>query len=222
MIARFACRSLRQSVQGGAAIEYALIASVIALGIIGSLITTKGSVNGVFGKIAGQVGSAMTTGQPSAMATYWANKGLVNTQKTLVTNQYGSSYDYVFTFADGSRVTASTQQSQPSNYWGIQFSASDAAMNQSRYEYYDHSGNLNYFQISNRYAGSTTNSDITQMYTGDYQPITGDPPQGTTVIRNTFNTSGSVTGTYSTAVPAFYSAAAQAKDESVYFASLMQ
>lgn len=100
-------RLLARSEAGATAIEYGLIAGLVALGLIGSLVTTRGSINAIFGTASSQMGSASAAGSASAPASlsaaaaqraaYWAAKGLVS--KTT------SGKDTVYTYVDGSTVT---------------------------------------------------------------------------------------------------------------------
>ena len=52
------CHSLHCDQRGATAIEYAIIAGLIGLGLVGSLVTTRGSLSAVFGTASTQMGSA--------------------------------------------------------------------------------------------------------------------------------------------------------------------
>lgn len=115
---------VRHDQRGATAIEYALIAGLIGLGIIGSLVTTKTSLNGIFGSLSGQMASASPQpggSQPSAGSTapatpaaptlnfnvsnsrssYWAQK-TVASGPTLTQRTSGDFWTTIFT--DGSKV----------------------------------------------------------------------------------------------------------------------
>ena len=63
MIRRF--RRLRRDEQGANAIEYAIIAALIGIGLIGSLVGTRTSLSSIFGVAGSQMASA---GSDSASA----------------------------------------------------------------------------------------------------------------------------------------------------------
>lgn len=107
--------AIRSDQEGATAVEYGLIVGLIALGIIGSLITTKGSLNAVFGSVSSQMGSStsgstaagnpvtsqrvITAASTSARAPYWNAKTLLQKQ---VTNPTATSQLTTFTYTDGS------------------------------------------------------------------------------------------------------------------------
>jgi Flp pilus assembly pilin Flp len=86
-------------------VEYGLIAGLIALGILGSLVGTRGSLNAVFGLTSSSLGQSTMTHpkQPdSANASYWASKTLVSTSSSNVSATGGS---YTYTYSDGTVVS---------------------------------------------------------------------------------------------------------------------
>lgn len=101
--------------RGATAVEYGLIAGLLALGITGSLVTTKTSFNGVFSAIAGGVGSSagapavtvtpLKTVATSTRSSYWSSKTLA-ASPTSTTN--GAVTTKVFTFTDGTKATLKT------------------------------------------------------------------------------------------------------------------
>lgn len=109
--------AIRSDDRGATAIEYGLIAGLVALGIVGSLVTTKGSLNYIFGSASSQIGAAngggvasppaqpgvtqqraIVAGNTSARAPYWNAKTLAS--KT-VTNPTSTSQLTTFTYTDG-------------------------------------------------------------------------------------------------------------------------
>ena len=95
---------LSRAERGATAIEYAIIAGLIGLGLVGSLVTTRGSLSGIFGTAGTQMNTATATKPPvpaSPSAGSWTAKGLVSA----VTN-YSSTTGagYTFTFGDGTVV----------------------------------------------------------------------------------------------------------------------
>jgi Flp pilus assembly pilin Flp len=97
--------ALGRSESGATAVEYAVIAALIGMGIVGSLTTTKGSLSAILNVASQNMASATaTTAAPKSLsqaatqrAAYWAAKGLIS--KT------NSGKDTVYTYGDGSTVT---------------------------------------------------------------------------------------------------------------------
>jgi pilus assembly protein Flp/PilA len=111
--------------RGATAIEYGLIAGLVAIGIVGSLVNTRGSLSSVFGQLASQIASA-TTASPAAppatttpaiklatstipQSATWTNRTLVDGSPTDITN--GKRY----TFTDGSYVKSAYDPSTKRN-----------------------------------------------------------------------------------------------------------
>jgi Flp pilus assembly pilin Flp len=82
---------------GATAIEYGLIAGLIALGILGSLIGERGSLNAAFSQVATSVNpQANQTLPSSAIASKWSTKTL----SSITTSGRVTTYN----FNDGSKV----------------------------------------------------------------------------------------------------------------------
>lgn len=98
---------LRQD-RGATAIEYAIIAALIGIGLVGSLLGTKGSLNQVLGAASQGVNQspAATTIDRSA---YWQSKTLTKAPVTVSGNGYAQTS---FSYTDGSQVMILK------NYWG--------------------------------------------------------------------------------------------------------
>ncbi len=98
-------RKLRNHQSGATAIEYGLIAGLIALGIVGSLVGTKGSLNGIFNATSSGMAQA-TASHPkppaSTHASYWAAKTLVSMVPSNVSSTGGT---YKYTYSDNTIVT---------------------------------------------------------------------------------------------------------------------
>ncbi len=102
---------LRRDQRGATAIEYGLIAGLIALGIVGALVDTRGSLNGAFNGVAGGLGSGAGAAAPavtplkavasSSRSSYWAKKTLASAPTT-VTN--GAVVTKTFSFTDGTKA----------------------------------------------------------------------------------------------------------------------
>ncbi len=97
---------------GATAIEYGLIAGLIALGIVGSLVGTRGSLNSVYGAASSGLGQSTTPDTPglnfnpaNSRTSYWAGK-TVKSGPTYSSN--ANSEFWLTTFTDGS--TASIQK----------------------------------------------------------------------------------------------------------------
>lgn len=100
---------------GATAIEYAIIAGLIGLGLVASLVTTRGSLSAIFGVASSQMGSssggaasanavisqrAIVDPSTSARAPYWNAKTLTS---KVVTNPTSNSQLTTFTYADGAK-----------------------------------------------------------------------------------------------------------------------
>lgn len=99
-------RDLHRDERGANAIEYAIIAALIGVGLIGSLVTTRGSLSSIFGVASSQMASSDAgTSAPrtstSPRASYWQGKTLSGSP---VTKTSGSQQQTVYTYADGTQV----------------------------------------------------------------------------------------------------------------------
>ena len=99
-------RSVRGSDRGATAIEYAIIAGLIGLGLVGSLVTTRGSLSGIFGTASGQMASGTSSALHPPVAAS-PNAGAWNAKT--VTSQTSSGVSatggtYSFTYSDGGTV----------------------------------------------------------------------------------------------------------------------
>lgn len=97
---------LKADTAAATAIEYAIIAGLIGLGLVGSLVTTRGSLSGIFGKASGQMASGTSSAlhppvAASPNAGTWAAK-TVTAQSSANVSAAGGSYS--FTYSDGGTV----------------------------------------------------------------------------------------------------------------------
>lgn len=109
--------NLKRSSSGATAIEYAVIAGIVGLGLVGSLVTTRGSLSAVFGTASSSMASATATSDSStptsptsptspgstefARAAYWNAKTLSG--PPVKTTQWGRDR-VIYNFTDGTRV----------------------------------------------------------------------------------------------------------------------
>lgn len=98
-------KRIRDERSGATAVEYGLVAGLIALGLVGSLVTTKGSLNAIFGTASSQLGSGVGSvgapGSTSSVAAYWQSKTLAGPPTH---GSSGTSTWTIFTYTDGTTV----------------------------------------------------------------------------------------------------------------------
>lgn len=144
-------RRLRRDERGANAIEYGLIAGLIGIGIIGSLVTTRTSLNSIFGVASGQMGSANAGASSGpdlgARAPYWQAKSLVST----VNGSNGNGPTTTYTYSDGSwsQVTKYT-----SGMYNQMVESWDPTTARHTYYQVDASGVMNGYQIENHAVGA--------------------------------------------------------------------
>ena len=97
---------LKADTAAATAIEYAIIAGLIGLGLVGSLVTTRGSLSSVFGTASGQMASGTSSAlhppvAASPNAGTW-NAKTVTAQSSSNVSAAGGSYS--FTYSDGGTV----------------------------------------------------------------------------------------------------------------------
>ena len=115
----FTRTGLVRSDRGATAIEYAIIAGLIGLGLVGSLVTTRGSLSAIFGTAGSQMASGVATtssgglavtpapqravaaASTSSRAPLWNAKTL--TGKAVTYGADGMSKTTTFTYADGAK-----------------------------------------------------------------------------------------------------------------------
>lgn len=110
-------RSIRDHDRGATAIEYAIIAALIGIGLIASLVSTRGSLSSIFGVASSQMASsdagaaagnpvtsqrAVAAASTSPRAPYWNAKTLAS---RTVTQPDATSQLTTFTYTDGASAS---------------------------------------------------------------------------------------------------------------------
>lgn len=188
---------LRRDAGGATAIEYGLIAGLVALGIIGSLVTTKGSLNAIFGTASSKMaaGGAQTPSVPNLAAStsprepYWLAKGITAAPTVAVS---GTKTTTTYTFKDGTVANFSSDSATGGlslswldpNYQGGGRTiglkvGSDAAGYTNFVGVYGYQNNGAY--ISDTYVSTAGTS------------WSGTPPMPATYVTSTYNASGQAT-----------------------------
>ncbi len=156
-------RSFLVSDRGATAIEYAIIAALIGLGIVGSLVSTRGSLSAVFGTAGSQMGSATAAGSGQASSpygsltgnssstrtAYWQGKTLAAAPTKTVD---GSVSEWNYAFTDG--TTAKFSKGGSGNY-------------ATRMSVYDPTLNMRFLVTTNS-AGAAT-ADVASYYNANMQ-----------------------------------------------------
>ena len=208
--------TLRRDQRGATAIEYAIIAGLIGLGIVGSLVTTRGSLTGVFGTASSQMASGtaeapvlkLNAGLPRA--SYWSAKTLADTpiQRT-EQNSLGVYKTYQANFTDGSTIYL---------YYNINgknynLTTLDGATN-SRVSIQADTSGFPGITTELFYSGAVGSTQIAKSYHGDNSMIYADdgydkgyPLKQTTY---TYNSDGSVASQTNGAITAEFKSAIQA------------
>jgi pilus assembly protein Flp/PilA len=178
-------RRLLRNDSAATAVEYGLIAGLIAIGIVGSLVGTRTSVSNALGTTASQMG-ASTAATPAAKppytgptfntkfarAPFWAGKALASGPTIDKSN---SSYSQVTaTFTDGSQVFYTLY-----NDGHQQINARDGATLYSWAVVTTTSGALNYAEYDHYTSSAFTSSDV-MLYGGNFD-ASGTPSSMTTV-----------------------------------------
>ena len=170
-------RRLRCSQRGATAIEYAIIAGLIGLGLVGSLVTTRGSLSAVFGTASSQMGSSSAGGSASPTvstsprAPFWEAKTVAS--KTL--NPYGGSgQEFKVVYTDGVTVSYLTGQSAP---FVSQVTIVDPNSHTYTYAYFDSSGTQNYYQKQEMDAAMKNPVRIDTAGNNAFATFSGNPPQ---------------------------------------------
>ena len=120
-------RTLRRSERGATAIEYAIIAGLIGLGLVGSLVATRGSLSTIFGTAGSQMSSGTSASAGplhppvpvSPNAGTWAARTIVSQTATNVSALGGT---YSFTFSDGSVVNYANSYDASGKFIGESYS----------------------------------------------------------------------------------------------------
>lgn len=105
---RFASRELHQEDRGASAIEYSLIAGIVALGLVGSLAATRTSLSGVLTRTTTSMasGGVASAGPQQGSPFDFAAKTLSN-RTTVAGSGPNGIQTYSYTFSDGSTLSYS-------------------------------------------------------------------------------------------------------------------
>jgi pilus assembly protein Flp/PilA len=178
---------LSRAQQGATAIEYAIIAGLIGLGLVGSLVTTRGSLSAIFGTAGSQMSSAASATASggsagggaaagpvtaTSRAQYWQGKTIAS--KTVSGNTNMTS----FTYTDGSSGYVSRSAS------GNVYEFWDATAFVYSSVYYDKSGVQNY-AYNATYSDKQRSAMLTQTYA---ETFANGTPQ--TMTNKTWNANG--------------------------------
>ena len=195
--------------RGATAIEYAVIAGIIGLGLVGSLVATRGSLSAVFGTASSQMGSSSASGgsspsSPAGAMTYdWAAKTLA--QPASVTDN-GGVRTTNFVYTDGVTVKLNVG----SGFSQIQIT--DPSIQRIYLTSQDGSGNLNGVEVTQ------LNSSMSQFVrTETSYSLSGTPPTPTSVTTRLY--SGGFETSSTTAAPSadFLSYARNGAGDYAYF-----
>ncbi len=111
-------RILSRDASGATAIEYGLIAGLIALGLVGTLVGTRSSLSGALNADAAAMASATsgasqgpTFNPNNARASYWQAKGIQPSQP--VYGQNANTEYWTYTFQDGSQAFVTKYKNSP-------------------------------------------------------------------------------------------------------------
>ena len=195
--------------RGATAIEYAIIAGLIGLGLVGSLVATRGSLSTVFGTASSQMGSANQAGASAPLpgrAGYWSSKGLVS-QSTSGTNT-------TFRYGDGSVVTLilAGGGASPHRVYAV-----DASQRVQRGIAYDDGMVLNGFTLTN-YAADMQ-SIQTQLFSSSTDITNGSVNR---VWTDTYSNGKVVSETSAGPTAAFLAEIGTSNEEFAYFKSLVK
>jgi pilus assembly protein Flp/PilA len=181
---------LNRDDRGATAVEYGLIAGLIALGLVGSLVATRTSLVQDYACVATAVGSQGATacagsgGAPaSPVGSYWSAKTLSSTTRSGAVTR--------FNYSDGTVVTINKDTSSPySNHLSI----IDPANNLISYYLLDSSGsNPTGMELDRYYSGTSGPTKSVERAEGSgtgSAVFSGSPPLPTSIQYSTFDTSG--------------------------------
>ncbi len=213
---------IRRSERGATAIEYGLIAGLIAIGIVGSLVGTKASLNSVFGMSASGLGSANGSStqapqsQAAATAAYWGGKTLVSTASVTGGKK--------FTYSDGTTAQYTSGNAAP---FSNQLVINDPINKQMLYTWTDSAGNPNLYEVEYHYfpngnSGPRSGYDCSAPCSNTVQStFSGSPPLPTGQVQTTYNQSGQqLTNQTITPTSDFLNMAAAGYQNYLYFKSL--
>jgi Flp pilus assembly pilin Flp len=179
---------LKQSDSAATAIEYAIIAGLIGLGLVGSLVTTRGSLSAVFGTAASQVSGvgADAAGPVSARSAFWSAKGTPtkSTEPWTAPNLTGGTATGTrtnLTYGDGTRIEF---YNLPGTSSPLRVLVYDAINGENTNAYLGDTGKLNLYIMNKtdpatgktQYTAQSMIEGVNQYNSSTLQDFTGDPP----------------------------------------------
>jgi pilus assembly protein Flp/PilA len=225
--------SILKSERGATAIEYAIIAALIGIGLIASLVSTRGSLSSIFGVASSQMGSANGTApsggataggnpvtsqravadpQSSPRAPFWNAKTLVS---KVVTNPNATSQVTTFTYADGASASYLAQFNSSGQLTGETMTVypigdSGRTMDSAAITYAP-DGTAQTLTYIDRYANGATR-----------QIVTGAAPNFSAETVKNYDTNGNLTGTFAYNDPNIGTALTRQANDLTYFRGLSQ
>lgn len=189
-------RHFRNTDSGAAAIEYALLAGLLALGITGSLIATKSSLNrtysavsqGIDGGGSGSGGAAAPMTMPTssiAKSTFWSSRTLASGYPTTTNTASGPKTTYLFTDGFSADFTPRTDGSFSLNYFD--------PTSFTKYVSYIMSNGSTYY-ASYTYTDATMSALLSsRTQSNSTRGAAGNPDNISTMQVSTYNASGATT-----------------------------
>lgn len=178
----------RNCERGATAIEYAIIAGIIGLGLVGSLVTTRGSLSTIFGTASSQMASGVSAsgsagGTGIAGVAGWSSKTLVGPPTKTI---YNADLTYwTFNYTDGS-LAIFTRGAGGGNYNSIDLT--DKTNNTNEAFRVNLSGGVEGYNIMQYAADNKTRLQQNNSYIGQGAQFGGNPPapitQGVTNFTN--------------------------------------
>lgn len=179
---------LRRNAEGAVAIEYGLIAGIVALGIVSALVSTKGSLSGVFDVTGTQMNVSQAQSN-SANAGFWAGKGII--ASSTVVNPVDGRVAHSYVFNDGTKATYTTRSgSDPLLPAFDEVTIYDPATLSEYRVRADASGTMNLYQKQTY--DPTGTYVVTKESTTSAGNFVGNPPVPTRYTSQTLDASGAV------------------------------
>lgn len=192
---RFSSCQRLQDERGATAIEYALIAALIGIGLIGALVSTRGSISGIFGTAATQMASA-PSGTSSPIGTGWASKTMARPATSQEDESGTVTTSYLYT--DGTQVTYTVMPWNPDGMYSLQIT--DPANRRITYVNTDQAGNIT------GYERDQLADDMTTVLRADFATqFSGSPPAPTDHVITIYGADGQPTQTVGTPDATFLS-----------------
>lgn len=179
-------RRLRHTSEGATAVEYGLIAALLALGIVGSLVTTKTSLQSVFGSAGSGLergGSSHPAVAVSPSAANWTSQTLLSSSSSNVSSTGGT---YTFNYPNNQTVVYTVRWNPDGSFAGdtIEYKSNlggyypsdttvyNNALGQptsvTRYEYQNYSNTITWVDTASASNGWSGNAVLLSQYGNQY------------------------------------------------------